>query len=129
MPDRMARVNDLLRDSVAEVVARELKDPRLEAPMLSITEVHVSRDLRHARALVSVMPQPTDSPEAQAESLQAALAALRSAEPFVHRMLRRRLHMRHIPLVEFERDDRIALSAEVNERLRALVGDDEASAT
>ena len=57
MPDRMARVNDLLRDSVAEVVARELKDPRLEAPMLSITEVHVSRDLRHARALVSVMPQ------------------------------------------------------------------------
>ena len=118
--DRMARVNDLLRDTVAEVVAGELKDPRLELPLLSVTEVRASRDLRRARALVSVMPAPTESAEAQAEALQDALAALRSAEPFVHRMLRKKLHMKRIPLIEFQRDDRIALSAEVNARLRDL---------
>ena len=118
--DRMARVNDLLRDTVAEVVAGELKDPRLDLPLLSVTEVRASRDLRRARALVSVMPAPTESAEAQAAALQDALAALRSAEPFVHRMLRRKLHMKRIPLIEFQRDDRIALSAEVNARLRDL---------
>lgn len=118
--DRMARVNDLLRDTVAEVVAGELKDPRLELPLLSVTEVRASRDLRRARALVSVMPAPTESAEAQAVALQDALAALRSAEPFVHRMLRKKLHMKRIPLIEFQRDDRIALSAEVNARLRDL---------
>lgn len=118
--DRMARVNDLLRDTVAEVVAGELKDPRLELPLLSVTEVRASRDLRRARALVSVMPAPTESAEAQAAALQDALAALRSAEPFVHRMLRKKLHMKRIPLIEFQRDDRIALSAEVNARLRDL---------
>lgn len=118
--DRMARVNDLLRDTVAEVVAGELKDPRLELPLLSVTEVRASRDLRRARVLVSVMPAPTESAEAQAAALQDALAALRSAEPFVHRMLRKKLHMKRIPLIEFQRDDRIALSAEVNARLRDL---------
>lgn len=121
--DRMARVNDLLRDTVAEVVAGELKDPRLDVPLLSVTEVRASRDLRHARALVSVMAEPNDSAEAQAASLQGALVALRSAEPFVHRMLRKKLRMKRIPLVAFERDDRIALSVEVNERLRALAAE------
>ena len=131
--DRMARVNDLLRDTVAEVVAGELKDPRLDLPLLSVTEVRASRDLRRARALVSVMPVPTDSAEAQAAALQDALAALRSAEPFVHRMLRKKLHMKRIPLIEFQRDDRIALSAEVNARLRDLAGaetvDEQAAST
>ena len=131
--DRMARVNDLLRDTVAEVVAGELKDPRLDVPLLSVTEVRASRDLRRARALVSVMPAPTDSAEAQAAALQDALTALRSAEPFVHRMLRKKLHMKRIPLIEFQRDDRIALSAEVNARLRDLAGaeavDEQAAST
>ena len=120
MTDRMARVNDLLRDTVAEVVAGELKDPRLDVPLLSVTEVRASRDLRRARALVSVMTEPNDPAEAQAASLRDALAALRSAEPFVHRMLRKKLHMKRIPWVEFQRDDRIALSAGVDARLRAL---------
>lgn len=125
--DRMARVNDLLRDAVAEVVSGELKDPRLDLPLLSVTEVRASRDLRHARALVSVMPTPTDPVDTQAAALEDALTALRGAEPFVHRMLRRKLHMKRIPLVTFERDDRIARSAEVNERLRTLaVEQDEA---
>lgn len=121
--DRMARVNVLLRDTVAEVVAGELKDPRLDVPLLSVTEVRVSRDLSRARVLVSVMTRPNDSAESQAQSLQGALNALRSAEPFVHRMLRKRLRMKRIPLVAFERDDRIALSAEVDARLRRLVKD------
>lgn len=121
--DRMARVNDLLRDTVAEVVAGELKDPRLDVPLLSVTEVRASRDLRRARALVSLMPEPNAPAEAQAVALQNALAALRSAEPFVHRTLRKKLHLKRIPLIEFERDDRIALSAEVNARLRALAAD------
>ena len=120
MTDRMARVNDLLRDTVAEVVAGELKDPRLDVPLLSVTEVRASRDLRRARALVSVMAEPNDSAEAQAAALSDALAALRSAEPFVHRMLRKKLHMKRIPWIEFQRDDRIALSAGVDARLRAL---------
>ena len=116
--DRMARVNDLLRDTIAEVVAGELKDPRLEVPLLSVTEVRASRDLRNARAFVSVMAeQPDETGEAAAAD---AIAALNSAAPFVHRVIRRRLRMKRVPFVQFELDPRIAGSAALQERLREL---------
>ena len=37
--ERMPRVNELLRETIAEIVAGELKDPRLDVAMLSVTEV------------------------------------------------------------------------------------------
>ena len=112
----MARVNDLLRDTIAEVVAGELKDPRLDVTLLSVTEVRASRDLRKARALVSVMTETTD----EAAAAEAAIAALNGAAPFVHRTIRRRLRMKRVPFVEFELDPRIAGSAELQVRLREL---------
>lgn len=116
--DRMARVNDLLRDTIAEVVAGELKDPRLDVPLLSVTEVRASRDLRNATALVSVLTDADDGAADQAAG--DAIAALNSAAPFVHRIIRRRLRMKRVPFVEFELDPRIAGSAALQERLREL---------
>lgn len=117
-PDRMPRVNELLRSAIAEIIADELKDPRLAAAMLSVTEVRAARDLRTARAFISVMPaaEGADRPDASAE----AIAALQGAAPFVHRLMRRRLRMKHVPLVRFELDRRIGEAAEMQARLRAL---------
>ena len=122
MPDRMPRVNDLLRDTISEVVAGELKDPRLDLALLSVTEVRVTRDLRNARAFVSLMADPSDDAETQAAAVSAALAALESAAPFVHRTIRRRLHLKRVPYVQFELDPRISDAAATGERLRRLGG-------
>ena len=116
--DRMARVNDLLRDTIAEVVATELKDPRLEVPLLSVTEVRATRDLRNARAFVSVLVEGAE--QADDAAATDAIAALNHAAPFVHRLIRRRLRMKRVPYVEFEFDPRIAGSAALQERLRDL---------
>ncbi len=118
--DRMERVNDLLRDTIAEVVARELKDPRLDLALLSVTEVRASRDLRNATVLVSAMSAPDSSDEEQTEAAQDAVEALTNAAPFVHRTIRRRLHMKRVPWPTFELDRRIVGAAEVQERIRAL---------
>ncbi len=120
--DRMERVNDLLRDTIAEVVSRELKDPRLELALLSVTEVRASRDLRNARVYVSAMSDPNTSAEAQTRAASAAIDALDHAAPFIHRTIRRRLHMKRVPWPAFELDPRIAGSAEIQERIRALPG-------
>ena len=121
--DRMERVNDLLRDTLAEVVARELKDPRLDLALLSVTEVRASRDLSTARVYVSAMSDPNTTVEAQAKAAAAAIDALDHAAPFIHRTIRRRLHMKRVPWPAFELDPRIAGSAEIQERIRALHGD------
>ena len=118
--DRMSRVNDLLRDTIAELVARELKDPRLDLALLSVTEVRASRDLRNAIVFISAMSAPDSTPEEQTEAARSAVDALTGAAPFIHRTMRRRLHMKRVPWPTFELDQRIAGSAEIQERIRAL---------
>ena len=114
--DRMDRVNDLLRDTIAEVVARELKDPRLDVVLLSVTEVRASRDLRNATVFVSVMSGVDDSDSGADDVVEA----LNSAAPFIHRTIRRRLRMKRVPWPTFELDPRIAGAAEVQRRISAL---------
>ena len=121
--DRMMRVNDLLRDTIAEVVARELKDPRLDLALLSVTEVRASRDLRNATVLVSAMSAPDATEAEHAERAQNAIDALTHAAPFIHRTIRRRLHMKRVPWPAFELDPRIAGSVAIQERIRALGGE------
>lgn len=99
MARRQERVNDLLREVVAEIIARELKDPRLQADLISVTEVTTSADLQHARVLVSVMGS-----EPQRD---AVVAALNHSRHFVQRQLRPHLSMKSIPQLQFQRDDRI----------------------
>ncbi len=118
--DRMERVNDLLRDTIAEVVARELKDPRVDLALLSVTEVRASRDLRNATVMVSALSSPNSTEAEQAEAATAAVEALSNAAPFIHRTIRRRLHMKRVPWPTFELDLRIAGAAEVQERIRSL---------
>ena len=118
--DRMERVNDLLRDTIAEVVARELKDPRVDLALLSVTEVRASRDLRNATVMVSALSSPNSTEAEQSEAATAAVEALSNAAPFIHRTIRRRLHMKRVPWPTFELDLRIAGAAEVQERIRSL---------
>ena len=99
MARRQERVNDLLREVLAEIIARELKDPRLTADLISVTEVHTSADLQHARVRVSVMGSESER--------EAVITALNHSRNFVQRQLRPHLNMKSIPQVRFERDDRI----------------------
>ena len=97
---RTQRVNDLLREVIAEVVARELKDPRLTDLMISITEVQSSPDMHEARVLVSVLGDE--------EQQQDALAALTRSSGYIWRQIRPHLKLRSIPKLEFRLDNRIA---------------------
>ena len=95
MARRVERVNQLLREELSHLAQRQLKDPRLRT-LMTITEVDVSPDLRHARVYVSVM--------GDAEEQQAAIEALSAAAGFLHRALRGRLKLRHVPDLHFQHD-------------------------
>lgn len=119
-PDRMPRVNELLRETIAEIIVGELKDPRLDVAMLSVTEVRAARDLRTARAFISVMASPDGEAGERASAPADALGALQGAAPLVHRLMRRRLRMKRVPTVRFELDGRIGEAADLQQRLRSL---------
>ena len=110
MSRRVDRVNELLRTEISNLLAREIKDPRL-ARVVSITEVVASSDLRSARVYVSVMGRETDR--------KAAMDGIRSAASFLRRELRERVNLRHTPHLTFVLDDSIEEGARV---LRLIEG-------
>lgn len=95
MSQRTERVDELLRQEIGSIVAREIADPRIG--FATITGVETTQDLRHAKVWVSVI--------GQAAEREATLVALRNAMPFVRHELGQRLRMRRIPDLHVQLDD------------------------
>ena len=98
MARRIDRVNELLRQEISQLLAREIKDPRLNG-IISITGVSAAGDLRSARVYISVM--------GASQTKREALDGIRSAAAFLRRELRDRITLRHTPHLTFHLDDSI----------------------
>lgn len=96
MSRRTERLNHLIRHDITELLQRETKDPRLSV-LVTVTQVSVSADLRHARVFISVMGTDQEKTE--------AMAGLQAATGFLRRELSHRLRLRHSPELSFCYDD------------------------
>jgi ribosome-binding factor A len=112
MSRRTDRVNDLLREELTTLLLREVKDPRVQQGMTTITEVEVSPDLRHAIVFVSHL----GGDEHEREDV---LVGLRKASHFLHAELVRRLNLRYVPELTFRFDPSIERGA----RLASLINE------
>src|ERR1043165_7333393 len=112
MSVRTARVNELLRAEISDLLSREVKDPRVTEGLVTITEIRVSPDLRHATVFVSHMG--TD------EERKHALEGLQHAAPFLHRELMHRLKMRNVPELAFRFDPSIERGARLSDLIRKV---------
>jgi ribosome-binding factor A len=92
---RMRRVDEAIRQVIGEVVAGELKDPRVG--FVTVTDVRTSADLSHARVYVSVLG---DEPRRE-----ATLAGLRSAHGYLQRRVASELRLKRTPTLDFLYDD------------------------
>ncbi len=108
---RIQRTNSLIRDEVALLLQREVKDPLLEG-MISITEVETAPDLSVAHIYVSVL--------ADEDQARKTLAQLQHAARFFRRELASRINLRHTPELEFRLDVSIARGARVLQLLREI---------
>jgi len=95
MSRRVARVAEALQETVAGLVQREIKDPRVG--MVTITRVSVSPDLRNARVYFSRLGSKDER--------ERSLEGLRSASGFIRSQVARRLQLRVAPEIRFELDD------------------------
>jgi len=115
MSQRTERIDELLRQEIGSIVAREVADPRVG--FATITSVETTPDLRHAKVWVSVIGQPSER--------DVTLGALRRAMPFVRHELGTRLRIKRIPDLHIHLDD----SAERGTRVLRLLSDLEAGDT
>ena len=108
---RILRLNDAIREELAELLRREMRDPRL-ATLISITEVDTSPDLSLAHVYVSVLGSDEETNE--------ALRALRHAAGYLKRELGDRLRLRRVPNLDFRLDPSLARGARVMQLLREI---------
>jgi ribosome-binding factor A len=103
---RMRRVDEAMRQVLGDVLAQDLKDPRIG--FVTVTDVKTSPDLRHARVYVSVLGDPG--------AQEATLDGLRSAHGFLQGRVAGELRLKRTPELRFELDHTAARAARL-ERL------------
>jgi ribosome-binding factor A len=110
--NRPSRVAEAIKIELAELVAREVKDPRVRDGLVTVSHVEVNRDLSVAEVGVSIL---ASEPGPVMKGLEAAAGFLRGP-------LARRLRLRVAPELRFHHDK----SQEMASRLRDIVREDEA---
>lgn len=93
---RVARVAALIKREVSQMLLSEIKDDRVGAGMVSVTDIDVSGDLQHAKIFVSIY----GTEEARMETM----AGLESSVNYVRKELGNRMQLRRTPTVRFFED-------------------------
>jgi ribosome-binding factor A len=115
---RTERLGEEIREEVAQIIAGELKDPRIG--FVTVTRVDVTPDLRTARVYVGVLGNE--------KQRQASLTGLKQASGFMRRSLGQSLRLRHTPELVFHYDEGLEASDRVAQLLTEI-GRDPAAAS
>ena len=99
--NRIGRINEEIQKELASLI-RNLKDPRVQNTMISITRVETTPDLRYAKVYASFL---------QEDKAADALKGLKSASGYLRRELGSALKLRYTPELVWELDDSITYGA------------------
>lgn len=116
---RADRVADQIQMEIADLLLKEVKDPRIGR--VTITGAKVSDDLRTARLYFVEMGKDTVSAEVQ--------AGLAKAAGFLRRELGRRLQLRHVPELLFSYDSSFAYGSRIESLLKEIHEEEEKNVT
>ena len=116
--NRIGRINEEIQKELASLL-RNLKDPRVQSTMISITHVETTPDLRYAKVYASFLD------ESKADD---ALKGLKSASGYLRRELGSALKLRYTPELVWALDDSITYGAKMLKLINSLeVSSDEQS--
>ena len=108
--NRIGRINEEIQKELSNLI-RNLKDPRVQDTMISITHVETTPDLRWAKVYVSFL---------QEERAKDALKGLKSAGGYLRRELGRALNLRYTPELNWALDDSITYGAKMMKLINSL---------
>ena len=112
---RPARVADSIKNEVALLILRKIRDPRVYN--VTITEVKITPDLRRAWINFSCLDQNVDE----------VAAGLDSAKGFIRSHLAKVMGMRHVPELEFKHDLTINRMVEMDKIFHEIAEEDDST--
>jgi len=111
---RSVRLGDQMQRDLAELIRREVKDPRVG--LVTVTGVEVSGDLAHAKVYVSSL--------ADAATHSTTVDALQHAAGFLRARLGQSLRLRQIPELHFLYDESVERGIRLSQLIEAAVDSD-----
>ena len=108
--NKLARTNDDIQIVLSKLL-REIKDPRVQQGMISVTRVETTGDLRYSKVWLSVMGMKDE---------KEFKKGLKSASGWLRRELGNKLSLRYTPELVFEIDHSIEYGAHISQVISAL---------
>ena len=108
--NRSRRLAELLKEEISDIILREVKDPRIG--FVSLTDVEVSGDLRHAKVFVSVIGSDKER--------QDTMAGLEQATGFIRKLVGERITVYHTPEIIFRYDDSIEHGIHITQLIKEV---------
>ncbi len=108
--NKLARTNNDIQFVLSKLL-REVKDPRVQQGMISVTRVETTGDLRYSKIWLSVMGMKDE---------KELKRGLKSASGWLRRELGNSMNLHYTPELIFEIDHSIEYGAHINELLNSL---------
>jgi ribosome-binding factor A len=108
---RLLRVGEQVRHVLSEILARgDVRDETLQSHLVSITEVRMSPDLRHASVFVKPL---------LGQDEEKVLKALRTNTAYLQREVARRVRMKYAARLKFVPDESFDEGSQIDRLLRS----------
>lgn len=107
---RMGRINDDIQLALSSLL-RQVKDPRVQQGMISITRVETTGDLRYAKVWLSILGELNE---------KEFKRGLKSCGPWLRRELGASLNLRYTPELVFELDHSMEYGAKISRMIEEI---------
>lgn len=115
MSYRNIRVAEAIKKEMSELLLKEIKDSRIRSNFVSITNVEVTNDLRHAKLFFSIMGNNNSKEE--------VMKGLNSAKGFIRSKISERINLRFAPEFHFKLDESLEKGAKMLTLIDSLKSD------
>lgn len=120
---RAGRLGEEIKKIIGDLLLKELKDPRLEGNLVSVTAVDVTKDGSYATIYLSVLKiGETSTTE---EMKNEVLEAMRSCKGVIRREIGKQVKLRHVPELIFKMDTSLDYGRHIDELIDKVVKKDE----
>jgi len=92
---RKEKVSQELKKTLANILRKDIRDPRLSNIMLTVSDVEVSKDLKMARVFVTFLGNENIS------FMESKISVLASSSRYIHCLLSKRMKLRRVPSLNF----------------------------
>ncbi len=107
---RLERLSKTLMKEIAAVIMTDVKDPRLLS-MVSVMDVEMSEDMRHAKVIVSIYG------EKKSDNYKT-FEALESSAGYISSVVSKALRLRYAPTLQFEWSHAMAIADEMGKKIK-----------